>query len=168
MLAVTMTSIPSISSKREALCRQLPEAFVQMLAEMAFADAWALGSPEENAVALGASSVVCCVPFSGSERGLAFVGADFATLTDLAAGYHSLPDEMVDDGTRLEFLAEIGTLLIREMGAFPDVSAHYVPGAPRMPMPGELESLWADPTSFTVGFGCNGDGWMIFAVRLDG
>lgn len=164
-----MTFLPpsSTNSRREALRRQLPEAFVQLLAEMAFADAWPLGSPEESAVALGASTVSCCVPFTGTEKGVVLIGADSVTLTDMAAGYHSLPDEMVDDGTRLEFLAEAGATLVREMGLFPDVSAHFVPGPPRLPTLGEIQSMWRDRQSFTGGFGCNGDGWMILAVRVD-
>lgn len=165
---MTFLPPPSTSTRRDALRRQLPETFVQLLAEMAFADTWPLGSPEESTVARGASSVCCCVPFSGTERGVVLMGADSVTLTDMAAGYHSLPDEMVDDGTRLEFLAEAAATLVREMGALPDVAAHFVPGPPRLPMTGEIESLWTARDTFACGFGCNGDGWMILAVRLDG
>lgn len=164
---MTFLPPPSKNSRREALRKHLPEAFVQLLAEMAFADTWHLGSPEEAAVALAASSVACSIPFSGTEKGVVLIGADLATLTDIAAGYHSLPDEMVDDGTRLEFLAEAGAMLIREMGLLPDVSGHFIPGAPRLPAIGEIGTMWRDPGAFTGGFGCNGDGWMILSVRLD-
>lgn len=164
---MTFLPPPSSNSRRDALRRHLPEAFVQLLAEMAFADTWPLGSPEESAVALGACAVACCVPFSGTARGVLLIGADSVTLTDMAAGYHSLPDEMVDDGTRLEFLAEAGAMLVREMGPLPDVEARFVPGAPRLPVVGEADSIWNDPRSCTGGYGCNGDGWMILAVRLD-
>ncbi len=147
--------------------RHLPEAFVQLLAEMAFADAWILGSPEEADVALGAASVACCVPFSGGASGLVLVAADPTCLTDLAAGYHSLPDEMVDDGTRLEFLAEVGALLVREMGATPGGDLRLAPGAPRIPQLGEMDRVWVDSATLKAGFGCNGDGWMALAVRFD-
>lgn len=152
---------------RLAQFRHLPDLFVQLLAEMAFADAWILGSPEEADVALGAASVVCCVPFSGGAAGLVLVAADPVCLTDLAAGYHSLPDEMVDDGTRLEFLAEVGALLVREMGTSAGGDIRLAPGAPRIPQAGEMARLWAGPATLKAGFGCNGDGWMAVAVRFD-
>jgi len=148
--------------------RQLPDLFIQLLAEMAFADAWILGSPEESDVARGAASVACCVPFSGGASGMVVVAADPVCLTDLAAGYHSLPDEMVDDGTRLEFLAEVGALLVREMGASAGSDTRLAPGAPRLSAPGEMDRLWADPSTLKSGFGCNGDGWMAVVVRFDG
>lgn len=162
-----MTSQLPIRPDLPELQQRLPELFVQLLAEMAFADAWSLGSPEENSVALGAASVACCVPFSGASSGVAFVAADPTTLTDLAAGFHSLPDEMVDDGTRLEFLAEAGALLVRELGAVPGAEFHLVPGAPRLPGPSELAKLWSDPACLKAGFGCNGGGWMVVVVRFD-
>lgn len=164
---MTPQSPQSTISRREAIRKHLPEAFVRLLAEMAFADTWHLGSPEEAAVALAASTTTCCIPFSGTEKGVVLMGADPATLTDIAAGYHSLPDDMVDDGTRLEFLAEAGAMLIREMGLLPEVSGYFVPGAPRLPVIGEIGSMWRDAGAFSGGFGCNGDGWMILSVRLD-
>jgi len=149
------------------LPQQLPTLFVQLLAEMAFADAWVLGSPEEVGVARGAATVCCCVPFHGLRSGVVLVAADPALLTDLAAGYHSLPDEMVDDGTRLEFLAEAGALLVREISGLCSIPSQLVPGAPRLPLVGEIPSLWSDHHCLKAGFGCNGDGWMVVAVRFD-
>lgn len=168
ILAVTsMTSQPTHQPDLPELQARLPELFVQLLAEMSFADAWALGSPEEIQIALGASTVACCVPFTGDLAGVVALAADPATLTDLAAGFHSLPDEMVDDGTRLEFLAEAGALLVRELALDSGKGLHLVPGAPRLPTVGEIALSWRRDGVLKAGFGCNGDGWMIALVRFD-
>lgn len=162
-----MTSQPTYRPDLPELQARLPELFVQLLAEMAFADAWVLRTPEELQAALGAATVACCVPFAGDFKGVVAVAADPTTLTDLAAGFHSLPDEMVDDGTRLEFLAEAGALLVRELAMAPGREIHLAPGAPRLPTVGEIGLAWKAEGVVRAGFGCNGDGWMVVLVRFD-
>ncbi|MCB9496458.1 MAG: hypothetical protein H6686_06180 [Fibrobacteria bacterium] len=152
----------------EELRQRLPILFVRTLAEMAFADAWKLHSHEELMVAKAQAQVACLVPLTGDLRGSLAIAADPVTLTDLAAGYHSLPDEMVDDGTRLEFLAELGALLVRQIADPANSEIHVAPGPPRIPAPGEIDSFCSDGRCLHEGFGCNGNGWMLLLARFDG
>lgn len=151
---------------RQALTAILGPALAHLLAEMAFADAWSLDS-----VRLGGAPSRCdrwcLLPVRGDWTGSLLLGCDAREAARLAAGYYSLPDHLVDEGTSLEFLAELGGALVRELGRRVGVGFDVRLQEPRLPQPDEIEGLLHSPSAGRAALGCNEDGVFVGAVSVD-
>ena len=86
----------------ETLLEQCADQFLpQLLEELAFADAWPVGSVSEGAV------FSCACDFEAPWEWSLVLEGEKRCLFDLAAGFHSLPDAHMDDLFAEEFLLEL-------------------------------------------------------------
>jgi len=139
----------------------LETTFQRILAEATFADAWPLsGVSEDDALSLTELKVL--LPLTSPWKGCILVGASEATAKDLAAGFHSLPDAMVDRSLASEFLAEIAEMLARDIFCASDLPV--ATGAPSEPSPETAKEYWSKSVGTRTVQGCNGTGRMIAAL----
>lgn len=135
--------------------------FQRILAEATFADAWPLtGAPAEDALSQTELKIV--LPLHSPWKGTILVGASEATAKDLAAGFHSLPDTMVDRSLASEFLAELAEMLARDIFCASDIAVEA--GAPSEPSLELAADYWARSVGSRTVQGCNGAGRMIAAL----
>jgi hypothetical protein len=139
----------------------LESTFQRILAESTFADVWTLPTLSD-AEAMESTELKIQMPLVAPWRGSILIGATEATAKDLAAGYHSLPDAMVDRGIALDFLAELAEILARDLFCASDIAVQT-----REPIEPALEdatSMWSTAASSRTVLGCNGAGRMIAAL----
>jgi hypothetical protein len=150
--------IPVVPKEAAAI---LESTFQRILAEATFADAWPLADvPEDEA--MSSTELKIQLPLHSPWKGTVLVGATEATAKDLAAGFHSLPDTMVDRALASEFLAEIAEMLARDIFCASDVSV--VAGTPSVPSPERAGELWKLSNGSRTVQGCNGTGRVIAAL----
>lgn len=143
----------------------LESTFQRILAESTFADAWTL-PPISDAEVLESVDLKILIPLTAPWRGSVLIGATEATAKDLAAGFHSLPDAMVDRAMAVDFLAELAEMLARDIFCASDVPVLVLP--PIEPSPELAASAWASASKSRTIQGCNGTGRMIAALVAQG
>lgn len=145
---VQRSDLPNVPAEMVAV---LGSTFQRLLAEATFADAWI---PAALPVREGDASQALHVELAVLDpwRGRLFLSGDLETVLDLAAGFHSLPDGMVDRGIALDFLAEIGALLLRDLFCASDAPLKL--GDPREIDSAEAAAIWSS-ASAKVELGCN-------------
>ena len=153
-------SRPNLSVPKEA-ASILETTFQRILAEATFADAWPIADLPE-AEAMSSTQLKIFLPLLAPWKGAILIGATEATAKDLAAGYHSLPDEMVDRTIASEFLAELAEMLARDIFCASDIPVQA--GAPVEPIPERASALWTAALKSRTVQGCNGTGRMIAAL----
>lgn len=139
----------------------LETTFQRILAESTFADVWTLSGLSDGEV-LDSTELKILMPLRAPWRGSILIGATEATAKDLAAGFHSLPDTMVDHGIALDFLAELGEMLARDIFCASDLPVQT--GEPTEPSAGVAATMWAASAGSRTAQGCNGAGRMIAAL----
>lgn len=139
----------------------LESTFQRILAEATFADAWPLtGEAAEDGYSQIELKIL--LPLHSPWKGTVLVGASEATARDLAAGFHSLPDTMVDRSLASEFLAEIAEMLARDIFCAADLPVEA--GAPSEPSAEIAAEYWAKSVKSRTVQGCNGTGRMVAAL----
>lgn len=113
-----MPTVPTLEDVLERTCERI---FPQLLEELAFADAWGVLEVETGGKVFSSA----CDFDSPWDWSLVVEGSRICLL-DIAAGYHSLPEEHMDDQFAEEFLLEICFRLSQRLSS-------TIPGAP---MPG--------------------------------
>lgn len=140
----------------------LESTFQRLLAESTFADAWPMPELASDDEAPLRCPLQVILPLSSPWKGRILIAGDRETVFDLAAGFHSLPDEMVDEGIALDFLAEIGGLLARDLFCGVDLPVTLMePSAPDLAIG---RAFWQEEQTGRAALGCNG-GRMITALR---
>lgn len=139
----------------------LETTFQRILAEATFADAWPISGVTE-ADAMSQTDLKIVLPLHAPWKGSVLVGATEATAKDLAAGFHSLPDTMVDRSLASEFLAEIAEMLARDIFCAADLPVEA--GAPSVPSAETAAEYWSKSVGSRTVQGCNGSGRMIAAL----
>jgi hypothetical protein len=139
----------------------LESTFQRILAESTFADVWTLPNLSD-ADALESTDLKILMPLNAPWRGSILIGATEATAKDLAAGFHSLPDAMVDRGIALDFLAELAEMLARDIFCASDIGVET--REPTEPSAETAASMWSTAASSRTVQGCNGAGRMIAAL----
>lgn len=151
--------IPGVPKEAAAI---LETTFQRILAEATFADAWVLPSGSSDADSLAVADLKLVVPLDTPWKGSILIGASEETARDLAAGFHSLPDAMVDRALALEFLAELAEMLARDLFCASDI-----PVETRQPFEPRQESastMWAQAGESRTFLGCNGTGRILAAM----
>lgn len=151
--------IPGVPKEAAAI---LETTFQRILAEATFADAWTLGSDSPEDEPLSSTDLKLVVPLAAPWNGSILIGASEETARDLAAGFHSLPDAMVDRALALEFLAELAEMLARDL-----FCASEMPVETRQPFEPRQESvasMWAQALGSRTFLGCNGTGRILAAL----
>jgi hypothetical protein len=137
-----MTTVPNLE---DVLDRTAERIFPQLLEELAFADAWCVMEIENPGKVFSAA----CDFDAPWEWSLVMEGSR-SCLLDIAAGYHSLPEEHMDDQFAEEFLLEICFRFAQRLST-------TIPGAP---MPG---------VAYSRKFGMEAPEWSkIFRVNENG
>lgn len=139
----------------------LESTFQRILAEATFADAWPLTGINDAEI-LSQTDLKIVLPLHTPWNGFVLVGATEATAKDLAAGFHSLPDKMVDRSLASEFLAEMAEMLARDIFCASDVPVEA--GSPTEPDPDVAAAFWSRSAGSRTVQGCNGAGRMIAAL----
>jgi len=139
----------------------LESTFQRILAESTFADVWTLPTLSDPEV-LESTELKIVMPLSAPWRGSILIGATEATAKDLAAGFHSLPDSMVDRGIALDFLAELAEMLARDIFCASDIAVQT--REPTEPTFEHATSMWSTAAGSRTAQGCNGTGRMIAAL----
>jgi hypothetical protein len=124
----------------------------RLLAEVTFADAWILpdaDSPDR----LPADDLLVELPVTAPWNGRLLLTGDLATVQDLAAGFHSIPDEMADRSISLDFLAELGSILLRDLFCASDVAVSL--RDPRELSAADAAGFWSAASASRVALGCN-------------
>ncbi len=156
----SLPSRPQLTVPQEAAAI-LESTFQRILAESTFADAWPL-APSAEMSTFAEADLRILLPLSTPWKGMVLVGSTLANAKDLAAGYHSLPDSMVDRGMALDFLAELAELLARDLFCASDVPVQ--PLEPNEPAQELAASMWSNAIGARTALGCNGDGRMVAAL----
>jgi hypothetical protein len=139
----------------------LESTFQRILAESTFADVWTLPTLSDSE-ALDSTELKILMPLTAPWRGTILIGATEATAKDLAAGFHSLPDTMVDRGIALDFLAELAEMLARDIFCASEISVQTQ--EPTEPSLEQATSMWSTAAGSRTAQGCNGAGRMIAAL----
>lgn len=140
----------------------LESTFQRLLSESAFADAWPMPELTGEAGATQQCPMQVVLPMSSPWKGRFLIAGDRETVFDLAAGFHSLPDEMVDEGIALDFLAEVGGLLARDLFCAVDLPVTLL--EPVAPDAAFASAFWQQANTGRAALGCNG-GRMLVAIR---
>lgn len=140
----------------------LESTFQRLLSESAFADAWPMPDVTSEPGATLRCPLQVLLPMSSPWKGRILIAGDRETVFDLAAGFHSLPDEMVDEGIALDFLAEIGGLLARDLFCAVDLPITLL--EPVAPEAAAASAFWQQASTGRTALGCNG-GRMLAAIR---
>lgn len=139
----------------------LESTFQRILAESTFADVWTLPTLSD-AEAMGSTDLKILVPLAAPWRGTILIGATESTAKDLAAGFHSLPDTMVDRGIAMDFLAELAEMLARDIFCASDIAVQTQ--EPSEPSTAQAAAMWSVAKGSRTAQGCNGTGRMIAAL----
>lgn len=139
----------------------LESTFQRILAEATFADTWPL-SGVSDADAVESAELRLLLPMVAPWKGSILIGATEATAKDLAAGFHSLPDAMVDQTLATEFLAELAEMLARDLFCASEIAVQT--GAPSVLEKDSTSTLWSMASGSRTTLGCNGTGRMIAAL----
>lgn len=151
--------IPGVPKEASAI---LETTFQRILAEATFADAWSLPSGPSATESLAAADLKLVVPLAGPWNGSILIGSSEETARDLAAGFHSLPDAMVDRALALEFLAELAEMLAKDLFCASDIPVEL--RRPFEPRPESVASMWAQAIGSRTFLGCNGTGRILAAL----
>jgi hypothetical protein len=139
----------------------LESTFQRILAESTFADVWTLPNLSDSD-ALDSTELKIILPLNAPWRGAILIGATESTAKDLAAGFHSLPDSMVDRGIALDFLAELAEMLARDLFCASDIPVQTK--EPAEPTLDQATAMWSIAVGSRSAQGCNGAGRMIAAL----
>jgi len=140
----------------------LESTFQRLLTECTFSDAWSMPQLAADEDAPSRCPLQVVLPMSSPWQGRILIAGDRETVFDLAAGFHSLPDQMVDEGIALDFLAEIGGLLVRDLFCAVELPVALL--EPTALDPAIARALWQEESTGRAALGCNG-GRMIAALR---
>lgn len=142
----------------------LGSTFQRLLAEAAFADAWVRPECAVGTDAISTARLHVLVPVEAPWKGRILLSGDEATVLDLAAGFHSIPDSMVDRSIALEFLVELANRLLLDLFCATE-DPITVQDASELDLEQALV-LWEAASASRTALGCN-DGRM-FAALLAG
>lgn len=131
----------------------LGTTFQRLLAEAAFADAWPLPDQSTRSEAVSTTGFHIVLPIRSPWKGRILLSSDEETVRDLAAGFHSIPDSMVDKTISLDFLAELATLLVRDLFCVSDDPVDMQ--EPLEPDPAQAQALWEEAVASRTVLGCN-------------
>lgn len=139
----------------------LGSTFQRLLAESAFADAWVRPELSADPGVISRGDLHVLVQVDRPWNGRVLLSGNEATVRDLAAGFHSIPDAMVDRTISLEFLVEFANRLLLDL-----FCATEEPVATQEPSELTLErasALWEGAAASRIVLGCN-DGLMLVAL----
>ena len=125
----------------------------RILAEVTFADAWFRPEVSSDPSAIVPSDLHVLLPQTAPWPGRLLLSGDLPTVQDLAAGFHSIPDAMVDRTIALDFLAELGTLLLRDLFCASDVAVQLTD--PLELSAAAADIFWKDAGTARAALGCN-------------
>jgi len=125
----------------------------RILAEVTFADAWIRTELSSDPRAIVPTDLHVLLPQTAPWVGRLLLSGDLPTVQDLAAGFHSIPDEMVDRTIALDFLAELGSLLLRDLFCASDVAVEMTD--PLELSPPAADIFWKEAGSARAALGCN-------------
>lgn len=141
---------PTVPSEVAAV---LGSTLQRILAEVTFADAWIRPEVSSDPSAVVPSDLHVLLPQTSPWVGRLLLSGDLATVQDLAAGFHSIPDQMVDRTIALDFLAELGSLLLRDLFCASDLAVTL--GDPLELSPSAADLFWKDAGTARAALGCN-------------
>lgn len=131
----------------------LESTLQRLLTESTFADAWPIPDATSRPDAIAQAGFHVLLPILSPWKGRILLAGDEETVRDLAAGFHSIPDAMVDKAIALDFLAELATLLVRDLFC---VSADPVEaGEPIELDPSQARTFWEAAIDSRTALGCN-------------
>jgi hypothetical protein len=131
----------------------LESTFQRLLAEATFADAWPRPELSARSETISEVGFHVLLPIRSPWNGRVLLAGDEETVRDLAAGFHSIPDAMVDKTISLDFLAELATLLVRDLFC---VSLDPVDvQEPEELEPAQARILWEQAAASRTALGCN-------------
>lgn len=139
----------------------LESTFQRQLAESAFADAWPIPELALDVEAPALTDLAVLLPVTAPWKGRMILFGQEDIVRDLAAGFHSLPDEMVDRGISLDFLAELSSLVCRDLFCASEAPVEL--GEPHELDRAEASILWNSAGRGRVALGCN-QGRMLLAI----
>ena len=125
----------------------------RILAEAAFADAWPRPELSADPDAIASCDLGMLLPVDAPWKGRLLLCGDLETVRDLAAGFHSIPDELADRSIAADFLAELGRIVTRDLFCASDLDLRL--GAPEEVEPDRMRALWASAAASRAGLGCN-------------
>jgi hypothetical protein len=131
----------------------LESTFQRLLAESTFADAWALPTPTSSSHTIPEMGFHVVLPIVSPWKGRVLLAGDEETVRDLAAGFHSIPDGMVDKAIALDFLAELATLLVRDLFCVSDDPVEVEEPAELSPETARF--FWEEAATARTVLGCN-------------
>jgi hypothetical protein len=131
----------------------LESTFQRLLAEATFADAWPRPELSVRSETISEVGFHVILPILSPWKGRILLAGDEETVRDLAAGFHSIPDAMVDKAISLDFLAELATLLVRDLFC---VSENPVDVQEPVELePAQARALWEEAAAARTVLGCN-------------
>jgi len=131
----------------------LESTFQRLLAEATFADAWPRPELSTRSETISEVGFHVMLPVLSPWKGRVLLAGDEETVRDLAAGFHSIPDAMVDKAISLDFLAELATLLVRDLFCVSDDPVDV--GEPAELEPSVARILWEEAAQARTVLGCN-------------
>lgn len=131
----------------------LESTFQRLLAEAAFADAWPRPELASRSETISEVGFHVLLPVRSPWSGRLLLAGDVETVRDLAAGFHSVPDAMVDKAIALDFLAELATFLVRDLFCVSDTPVDAL--EPVELSPSEARAIWEQATTTRTVLGCN-------------
>ncbi|MEN9353761.1 MAG: hypothetical protein RL318_1086 [Fibrobacterota bacterium] len=111
-----MPTVPTLEAVLDRTCERI---FPQLLEELAFADAWSVAELD-----MGGKIFSSACDFDAPWEWTLVVEGSHKCMLDIAAGYHSLPEEHMDDQFAAEFLLEICFRFAQRVST-------TIPGAPQ-------------------------------------
>jgi len=147
------SSVPISSAVPAEVASILESTFQRLLAESTFADAWPRPELVSRPETVSEVGFHVLLPVRSPWIGRLLLAGDADTVRDLAAGFHSVPDSMVDKAIALDFLAEIATLLVRDLFCVSDSPVQAL--EPLELSPTEAVGIWERAASARTVLGCN-------------
>ena len=146
-------SDPNTSLVPAEVVSVLESTFQRLLAEATFADTWPLPDLTSRSETISEVGFHVLLPILSPWKGRILLAGDEETVRDLAAGFHSIPDAMVDKAISLDFLAELATLLVRDLFC---VSVDPVDVEEPVELdPVQARACWEEAVSARTVLGCN-------------
>ena len=146
-------SVSSASAVPAEVASVLESTFQRLLAESTFADAWSLPEMTSRSQTISEMGFHVVLPIVSPWKGRVLLAGDEETVRDLAAGFHSIPDAMVDKAIALDFLAELATLLVRDLFCVSDDPVD-VEEPTELP-PEKARRFWEEAATARTVLGCN-------------
>jgi len=147
------SSVPTEWTVPPEVASILESTFQRILAESTFADAWPRPELASRSETISEVDLHVLLPVRSPWTGRLLLAGDVETVRDLAAGFHSVPDAMVDKPIALDFLAEIATFLVRDLFCVSDAPVDAM--EPVELSPSEAMAIWEQATAARTVLGCN-------------